>query len=306
MQKIFKNSHLISHSIWILILVIAMAFWASGYPFIKLIGDTIDPFLLSFLRFFTAGLVVVPISIFLKDRSFLPEKKDIIPFILLSILLVAPTPLLIWGISLSSTVNSAIIMNSNPLMIAILAPFFIREKTNHYLLVGIFIGIIGVAVTVLNGKSPDQLFQDTYFLGSLIILLAALIVSLFTIYSQKYVKKYGTLVLSSSNFICGSTILGLISIFQGSFFSITEVPTISLIYASLIGVLGTAVSHLLWYSSLKHLQTSVAASFKLLIPIFATLYSYLFLDEEITIYMIYGMILTCAGISIVQKFRQRR
>jgi drug/metabolite transporter (DMT)-like permease len=72
------------------------------------------------------------------------------------------------------------------------------------------------------------------------------------------------------------------------------------IAAILIGVFSTAIPWAIWSSSLKHLDVHVAASFNLLIPPFAALYAFLFLQQEITLWMIAGMLLVSVGIYVVQ------
>ena len=45
----------------------------------------------------------------------------------------------------------------------------------------------------------------------------------------------------------------------------------------------------------------MAASFKLLIPMFAALYSFIFLTEEFTLWMLLGMLLISGGIYLVRR-----
>ena len=71
-------------------------------------------------------------------------------------------------------------------------------------------------------------------------------------------------------------------------------------------VLATAIPYVLWSSSLKHLNVNVATSFKLFIPVFATLYSLMFLRETFTGWMLVGLILTSIGIYLVQREEEKK
>ncbi|MDP3975754.1 MAG: DMT family transporter [bacterium] len=291
----------ISHpAFWPLILVITMAFWAGGYAFLKPIANDIDPVLLGVLRFFFAGIVLLPLLSLQKQRT-LPPRREWLPLALLSLANVLPTPLLAISIERTSIAVSSILVNTNPLWVALLAPFLISEHLTWRQRGCVAIGFVGVLLVILNGQNPWTLIQSDYFLGSLILLISAIDIALFSIFVKRYVERYGGLYVTTINVTVGSLLLLLISIVQGNFWSIAEVSLRTIWFCMLLGILSTALPYMIWNSSMQHLKASVAASYKLLIPIFSTILATLLFQETISIWIILGMAMTSVGIYAVHR-----
>ena len=235
----------------------------------------------------------------------MPDKKDTLPLALLSILIAIPTPAIIIGISLSSTMNSAIIVNTNPLWVALFAPLLVAARWRARDAVAIVVGIIGVALTVLNGQDLSTILRSEYFLGSCVLLFAALCISCYSIFAKSYVVKYGGLFIVWFTTGVGALICLVYCVLAGSIPEFFELGSRTYLYAFLLGTISTALPYFLFNSSLKHLELAAATSFKLLIPIFAAVYALLLLDEVLTVWILSGMLLTSIGVYTVQHGRHQ-
>ncbi len=287
-------------STWSLILVGSMAAWASFYPFATLIQGTIDPFLLAFLRFFFAMLAIIPVMI-VRHSFILPPKKEWLPLIVVSFFAIAPTAITVIGIKYSNSIVGAILVNTNSLFVAFLAPFLIAERMTKGKLVALVIGFVGMAFSVLNGHSLTALVRSDYFVGSMFLLASSILSALYGMYAKKYVRQYGGLYVTFLTVAIGSALLAIFLLFHGGFEALPSLPPKTIFFSLLIGVVATAAPYVLWSSSLKHLNVNIATSFKLLIPVFATLYSLIFLRETFTVWMFAGLVLTSVGIFLVQR-----
>ena len=287
-------------STWSLVLVLAMAAWASFYPFTKIIQGTIDPLLLAFFRFFFASIVLLPVVIASKKLT-LPLRNEWLPLLVIAAFAVVPTALTAVGIKLSSSIVGSILVNTNPLFAAALAPLLITEHVTLKRARALVLGFVGIVVIILNGQSVQSLFQSTYFTGSLLLIGSSILSALFAIYAKKYIRKYGGLYVTFFTVAPGTLILALLLLFHGGFAQVPSLPPLTWLFAILNGVLATAIPYVVWSSSVKHLDVTTATSFKLLIPVFAALYSLAFLKENFTPWMLAGMILTGIGVYLVQR-----
>ena len=285
---------------WTISLVASMAGIAATYPITKALNGAVDPFMLAFLRFFIASLALLPIILYRRTLS-IPRGKELGLFGLIALCAVLPTALIAISIPLTNSVVAAILINTNPLIIVLIAPFLIGEKVTSSKIVGLFIGFCGVVAVVLNGHNPFTELSSSYLWGTLILLFAALLSALNKTYSRNLVRKYDGLYVTFLGVVLGALALGAINVLRGGLSLLPEFTTNVTLSVLTIGIIGTAIPWVVWSNSLKHLDVHIAASFYLLIPVFATFYSFFFLSEQFTFWMLLGLILTSIGIYIVQR-----
>lgn len=285
---------------WTILLVLSMAGIAAVYPILKYLNGAVDPYLLAFLRFFVASLALAPIMAY-RHSLRPPPKSDLPLFLMLAFSVTIPTVFIVIGVEHTNTIVSAILVNTNPLVVALLAPFLIAEQMTARKALALSVGFLGVISVVLNGQSFGALFNSTYFFGSVLLVAAAFLSGLYAIYAKGAVRKYDGLYVTFFSVALGCAMLAAIVGFQGGFAPLLDFTPPMFLSVISIGIIGTAIPWVLWGSSLKHLDAHVAASFKLLIPVFAAFYSFLFLTETFTIWMPLGLALISGAIYVVQR-----
>ena len=285
---------------WTLLLVASTAFIASFFPIAKYLNGAVDPLLLAFFRFSIATIVLLPIMAY-RHSLRLPPRDEWPFFILLGFLSVSPTVLVVTGIAYTNTIVSAILMNTQPLIIALLAPILIGEKVASHKAFSMAVGLVGVALIVMNGHSFSEHLGSTYLFGSCILLFAALLGGINKTLSRNVVRKYDGLYVTFFPVAIGSIFLGIMLLLQDGFTPVAHFAPTTYLSLIVIGIVCTAIPWVIWTSSLKHLDVHVAVTFNLLIPIFAALYSFLLFNETFTIWIALGMLLTSTSIFFVQR-----
>lgn len=287
------------HIHWSFILVVTMLFWSTLYVFLKLIDEQLDPLILAWARFFVATIVLLPLMIYRKELK-LPEKTDMPRLLLIGLIGSAiPTSLLVIGVRYASVATTSIIINANVLLVALLAPLLIKEKTNSKKIIGVMVGMLGVIIVIVNGQNPFTNTDTQYLIGSLLVFVAAISVALFAVYVKKEVKKYDGTFVTFYSFLAAIAMLTVVNLFTGNFSEIIYLPPEQYLWLVLIGILATALPFVIWNSSVKYIGSATASSFKLLIPVFATIFAVVFFKEELTIWIVVGLILTLGGVAIV-------
>ncbi len=196
-----------------------------------------------------------------------------------------------FGIKLSTAANSALLVNTQPILTALIAPLLIRERTSPLRIVDGLFGLVGIYILVSGGMGIRQVLQPEHLLGNVILLSAALLFSLYSIFVKRYVLTYGGLAPTFLSMATGTVLLIPVLVFGSG----PSISSLNLVHGALllyIGVVATAVANLLLNQSFHHLGVVRAMGFKFLIPVFGFVLSVILLHEK-------PAIVDCLGAGIV-------
>lgn len=172
-------------------------------PVSKLIAGRVNPYAITFLRFFIGSLILVPPAIIKIGKEKISIKlKDLLIMVSLGILFICISMVLLQVGVLEGTNPAliAIIFSSNSVFTIVFARIIVKEKITRNKAVALACGIIGVLFCV------D--FTTGANLSSVILsIAAALTFSLYTALSQKFTKKFGGVIQTGIVFFTGSILL---------------------------------------------------------------------------------------------------
>lgn len=285
---------------WYIFLVITFLVWGTQHPPIKVLSAEVSPFLFNFLRFSIAGAVLLPFV--MKDKVKV-GKKDLLWISVLGLVGIYLFGVFnIFGVRISTASNNAILLNSWPLLLVLIAPIFIREKITTKILAGTVIGFIGVVLVITKGiLSVDLLVRSEYFAGDILILISALCITINSMFIRKYIEKYGGLTVTFYSVAAGTIALFFSSVIAGDIFSITKIGFDSFLLILWVAIPTTALTWVIWYESIKRIGAVKTSSFFFLIPVSGVLTSYIFLKEELTVFTVAGTALILFGVYVVQR-----
>jgi drug/metabolite transporter (DMT)-like permease len=228
------------------------------------------------------------------------KKNDIVPIFLLGFLGIIVYHLgLNWGEQYISPSTASLIIATIPIYIVILATIFLHEKITLKIIFGIILSSLGVIIISTVG-TPNFILEIQYILGAVAVLIAALVGAVYTIGGKKLLTRYTPLSLTVYAFLLGS--IGLIPFLNMSLFE--QVGSLSLPGWGIIIFLGlcpTVIAYLLWYVALEIKTASELGVYLYFIPVLATLFSFILLQEEITWLFILGGALVIVGLYVVNK-----
>lgn len=283
------------------VLIILMFFWALILPLSKMIVADVSPPLIAFLRN-ALGALALLVFIVYRKRDMKIEKKDILPLALLGFLGTALASLLMFtGIQLSTATNASILVNTNPIFVALLAPFLIHEKLHRNQLMGIILAFIGMVLVTTNGMGLDELVKSSHFSGNVALIASAMFIMLYTVYGKKYIKKYGGLIATFYTVLAGSIFLLFYNAVTGDLYNIAKISLSEWLIILYIGAIVTGFVYAVWYKSIKFIGAARASSFKLLIPVFATATAIVLLGETPSALVLFGGLFVVAGLALTQK-----
>jgi drug/metabolite transporter (DMT)-like permease len=160
--------------------------------------EKINPTPLIFFRVLGAGILFWGIKLFIKEKI---EKKDFFRLIICGLFGASCNQLVFFhGLSLTSPIDTSIIMTSAPAVVFLLSVFFLKEKITNYKLIGLSIGAVGAIGLVWYG----QVAQGTSsFLGNLFVFFNVIFFSLYQVTVKPLMQKYHFITIISWVFLFG-------------------------------------------------------------------------------------------------------
>ena len=199
------------------------------------------------------------------------------------------------GIHYSTAINSAILINTNVIFIALLSALVFGEMFSIKKSVGVTLGFAG-AILVVASTSFFSLSLSLE--GDILVILSAFCWAIYTIVGKTFLKKYDPLTITAHVFLVG-TFLFIPLIIQDvhdMFLSVTGWGVI--LY---LAIPCSVFAYVAWYDALSRMEATKIAIFLNLIPVFAMVLSFLILQEEITYGMVAGALCIMYGIYLTQR-----
>jgi drug/metabolite transporter (DMT)-like permease len=276
------------------------AIWGASYLQIKIALDGFDASMVVFGRVALAALILYFAVRALEDRerafAFVRQHPGRIAILgLLSIAL--PFMLISYGETEISSGLTGILVAPGPLFVALLAPVVDpSERVDRRGAIGLLIGFAGVIVLL----GLDTVHDLGEFLGALAVLGAACSYGGGAMYAKLKLSGAGVPPLVMSLFACVAAslivLVPAIVTFPGTSPDLGEIAAVTS-----LGVIGTALAFVLYYSLIAETGAGRASLVGYTIPPIALAYGAILLDETITPASILGLVLILAAITLAGR-----
>lgn len=200
-----------------------------------------------------------------------------------------------------ATAGFASILNSlTPIVSAAIAWAWLREDLSVAAMIGIGLSFFGVVSMVTDTQSIDA---DVALLPVLTGFGAAFFYGLTGNYSRRFVHHVPTIAQAT-----GCQVFAALFLMPPAFLLWPDhaISTPGWIYAVVLGLLCTGVAFILYFTLLASVGVARTVIVTYLIPVFAMLWGFLFLDESITLSMLAGATLIMSGIALTTGLLRRR
>lgn len=270
-------------------------FWSGAFIAGKYNSNSISPFMLTFLRFLFASLIMVVIVINTeKKENWLLKGKDLIPPAAGGLIgIVGYHLLFFYALKYSTATTVSLLAAVNPLISSILAVIFVKESLTKKQ-IGIFIlALFGVVMILMDGDI-NVLLTMSFNKGDLLMLLAVICWCIYMIIVKKYQGTCSTVVFSTYNFIfCVIYLLPYILINEISYIqNISFTGWASILY---MAVFSTVIGYVIQNKSIREIGVSKTSLFINLVPVFSMILAVLMLNEKIsTVKIISAILIICA------------
>ena len=195
--------------------LLTIAIWSTLEVVGKLLGTSVSPYAITAWRFLIGGLVILPFALRNKGDIKL-GLKGIAHLSALGVLNVCLAMLILQlSIHYGKASVSAVIISVNPLFVAMFAMLMLKEKMGVARVLGLLLGVIGIAVLVLGEVEMRNTRYLNLPLGIGLAIVAALAFGIYTVLTRAAVKRYGNLLSNSTSFLAGSICLLMYNLTAG-------------------------------------------------------------------------------------------
>ncbi|MBD3342279.1 MAG: EamA family transporter [Candidatus Lokiarchaeota archaeon] len=291
------------------IMIFAVFTWSFSEIIVKLLQGSVGPLSLSFFRFFIGGIFLFLILLFKKDLADLGKmlRNNWKLFIISSCIALGISNIIYFvGVTNTQANIAATIYTTYPIWITIYSFFLLNERSNVKLkAIGITIGLFGVIILLTN-LNFLTLFKAENLLGNILVLIAAMTWSFYSVLGKKIQQNESELTNSPLKFAFLSNFLATIPVFVILLFT-PEFDTFfnysldSWFWVFFLGIVSTGLGIYLLFEGLKRLEVSKGMSLALLKPIFATILAFLLLRELPTIVLIISIALVVISIALINR-----
>jgi len=289
-----------------LAVIFAYVVWGATSPVMKYALTDIPPFVLLFIRFFGASLILLPFT----WKEITQIKSKIIPNLLIGSVggIAVAVSLFFIGLTLAPSINAGVIGSLGPLLLYLMSLRVLHEKPHPEILRGMLVALAGILVIILAPLlQSDMIHSESHalglsaFLGNLAFVGATIFSVLLPIENKKISGSIRPLTLTVVQFGIASLCVFPFMIPELAHWSVKDMTPnawVGVLYGIFFASLGAFVA---LNFALKKLHVQDTAIFHYVSPIVAVLVAYPLLGERPDIFFVIGAVFVAVGIYIAEK-----
>jgi drug/metabolite transporter (DMT)-like permease len=280
--------------LWAALLIIYFV-WGSTYLGIRVVVETMPPFLAAGLRFVTAGAVLMLIlAIRNGPASLKVTRRELASTALIGLLLLCIGN---GGVSLGEqSVPSglaALVVGVVPLMVLLIRRFS-GERVPGSALFGVMVGFVGLGVLVV----PGGLDGSVNVFGMMALLVASLTWSIGSFLSRRIPLPRDPLVSTAYQLLSGGLMLLVVAAPTGEWrFDATRFSFASLAALAYLITAGSLIAYTAYTWLLQHAPISRVATYAYVNPVVAVALGFLILNEPIRLNAAIGAVLIVTSVA---------
>ncbi len=282
-------------------LIAVPAIWGGAFAAGKIVVAVFSPLMGSFARYAIACVALLVAAIVREGGLPRLTRRQFFATVLLGILGVFLYNLLFLGsLQRLPASRAALIIALNPAITIAISSIVLHERLRARRWSGVAIALLGVWVVLSHGDLAS-IASAGIGRGELLMFGAVTCWALYTILGRKVLGGLTPLAATSYAAVWGTLMLGAVAVpdilqLRAEQFDWRMIA--SLLY---LGVLGTAVAFVWYYTSVQRFGASVASIFNNLVPVFGVLTGVLLLGESLLPSMLIGGAIAIVGVLMVSR-----
>ncbi|MBA3472504.1 MAG: DMT family transporter [Rubrobacter sp.] len=278
-------------------LIFAAIFWGLNFAATKYAADFVPQLFIVAFRFIGGGLLLLLVLRILEPESRL-RRKDILPMAALGCFGIgAAQTAFTFGISLTSAASTGLVFTTAPVWGMVLGFVLGLERPSWRGVVGIGLCILGVGVVFYGGLTS---VEDS-LLGDLVILLAAVCVGAYTVFSMPMLERHSPLAVATYPTLFGGPAILILSLpYLGDveWGSLGFGPWAALVYSA---VLATAFAFAAWQRGISRIGANRVLVYQYLITLTGVTSGIIFFGESLGIEKIVGGAVILLGVYLARR-----
>lgn len=283
-----------------ILMIVVVIIWGMNFSMVKFALAEIPPLPYNGIRLLLASAVLVA-WLLISGENFRVRKEHLLSIILLSISgHTLYQFIFIEGINHTTASNTGVIFGAAPIMISVFSAIAGHERIKPLGWLGIFTAFTGLYL-VIYSRSGAFNISSTTLKGDLMILGAIVLWAHYSVSSRPLLKYYSAAKFTTITMTLGSIIYFPFTINELSHFSWSGVSFQAMAALVYSGVGALSLALLIWFYSVGKVGNSQTAIYANLSPVFAVIFSYLILSEQIGVGLLAGAAIIFLGIFFTRK-----
>jgi drug/metabolite transporter (DMT)-like permease len=258
-------------------LILAAIFWGLNFAATKYAAGFFPQLLIVALRFNAGGLLLLGVLRILEPASRL-TRKDVLPMLGLGCFGIgAAQTAFTFGVSLTSAASTGLVFTTAPVWGMLLGFVLGLERPNLKGAVGVGLCILGVGIVFYGGLDS----KDDSLVGNLVILLAALCVGAYTVFSMPMLERHSSLAVATYPTLFGGPVILLLSIpylTSVEWGSVGLGPWAAIAYSA---VFATAFAFAAWQRGISRIGANRVLVYQYLITLTGVISGVIFFSESL-------------------------
>ncbi|HFK1510423.1 MULTISPECIES: DMT family transporter [Bacillus] len=275
-------------------LSLAASIWGGMYVVSKYVLNFIPPLTLVWLRFIIAFVVlymILKITEKKQKKTVTIRKKDWLLFAWIGFIgyFISITCQFI-GTKLSDAHTGSLVTSATPAFMVIFAAIILKEKLTARRLLSTIIATIGVIIVI-----GWDIEIGSYFIGTIILVGAAITWALLSIYVKIASARFSSLVITTYAIFFSLFFITPFMIWEFQSNPIEHMNLYVVLGVLYLGIVSTAGAFFLWNKGLELMDASIGSLFFFFQPIVGSLLGWLLLNETLNSnFFIGGILIICS------------
>jgi drug/metabolite transporter (DMT)-like permease len=291
-----------------LLLALASLMWSGQGTAVKVLSRHMGPIAITFLPFYITTLLFVPLLLKLRrenPQATLPSAADWVKFVIAGVAGQVLAQLgMTWGVDKSLASNGAILNLLIPVISAVLASLFLRERLTPLRVVALLVGLVGVVLMSVSDWKQASFGEMRFLVGNLLILCGCLGSAFYNVYCKGLMRKFAEIEILIFSYVTAS-VASLPLLIWGEPFSFRSLQRFDWQSWAAFGFLALfmyGASMLLFFKALQHLDVTTASASLYLVPVFGIILAAVLLGERLGLLAISGAIIVLLSTILIMKY----
>jgi len=289
----------ITHQPYLLLSITALC-WAGNAIVGRLAAGHIPPITLSFLRWFLAFLILLPIAWqhLMRDRAAIRSSIGIM--LIISVAWIgAFNTLQYWALEYTQALNVLLLQSAGPLVVAVWSLVLLGVRLTWAQAAGVVLSLTGVLVILLHGDL-STLSSIEFNKGDVIFIVALVIFGFYSVMTLKRPAIHG-LSFAAFTFGGGALCLFPLLVWELATRPVMAINTANLLSLFYVAVFPSTVAYLCYNRGVQLIGANRAAPFFHVVPLFGSVMAMAFLGERPQPFHVIGFALVLTGVFVAAR-----
>ncbi|MFO7840148.1 MAG: DMT family transporter [Desulfosalsimonadaceae bacterium] len=277
-------------------MLLVIHLWGLTFLFTKLGLKSLDPLGFAHIRVASAGLALLLMAALSAGHhgTVRMHLRDHLLAVALGLLGMACFPFFFsLAMNYTSAANAGLIFGTTPVAVALISRLLGMERLNKRQWQGLFASFCGIVVILLP-RGLD--FSLETMRGNLLMMAAMLNWALYTVINRFVPAEHSGLQFTAYGSLWGIAGLSLLGFHSLAALPLAEIRPVSWMGGLCAGVLGTAVSYVIWNNAVKAIGPAKTAVYLNLVPLVAAVSGFIILNESLGWQHLFAAFLIIPGV----------